>query len=215
MSTRRGLPAGSEREAQGWRRFAQAQGARHLLKIPALVGALALALVGVGIIAVSAHPAARTATHAAAHTTPARQLIERIDLHVDDLPGSEELEVNLALSQTIDDCGHPLNGEFCLRYSIMEDDTPVQAGYGLIPSSAVSFHGPTVKLNINTSVIPGFVRTAGSGGKINLTWVSVGSLPQVAAHASFLADTTVHGNVLDFTVPSTNVTAAVVVHGAP
>lgn len=177
-------------------------------RVPTLVCLLAIVLAGVGVVAARAQPQVNAASAPAA-----AQLIERLDAHVDDLPSAPELEMDLSLSQTIDDCGVPLHGQFCLRYSISEDDVPVQAGYGLIPASQVKVHGPVITLVTNTARDPGFVRVAGAGGVIAVTWTAFGSLPRVASHVAAMQGTSAHGTIVGMAIPSTNVTSAVVIHG--
>jgi hypothetical protein len=70
--------------------------------------------------------------HAAAPVHAGTSVLEDADVHVD----TGERAIDVALSQTQNACGATaLNGRFCLRYSIEEDETPVAAGYGVIAAS--------------------------------------------------------------------------------
>lgn len=191
---------------QGRRQAVAIAWSRRPLRVSALVCLLAIVLAGAGAIV------ARMRTQAnVAATTP--QLIERLDAHVDDLANAPDLEMDIALSQTIDACGVPLHGQFCLRYSIAQDDVPVQAGYGVIPASQVRVDGSEITLVTNTAHDPGFTHLTGSGGMIAITWTALGNLPRVAAHAVAMRGTTARGSIIGMALPSTNVTAAVVIHG--
>src|SRR5437763_7851353 len=62
----------------------------------------------------------------------AAPLLGDADVHVD----SGELEINVALSQTQNTCGATaLNGQFCVRYSVEQDERALAAGYGVIAAS--------------------------------------------------------------------------------
>jgi hypothetical protein len=136
-------------------------------------------------------------------------------VHIDDLPGAPGLELDLSISQTENNCSAPLRGQACLRYSITQDDEPVQAGYGLLPVSQVTMHGSAITLSTDTRRNHNVVRTYGAGGPISLTWVAVAGLPQVAVHASILCDAAVRGSVIGYAIPSTNVTAGMLIYGGP
>lgn len=154
------------------------------------------------------------ASHANAVGPARHMLIGRADLHVDDLPGDAELEVDLSISQTQSDCQMPLRGQLCLRYNILRDDVPVESGYGLIPVGAVKVAGATISLRIDTRHESRLIRTAGAGGLISLTWSVATALPHPAVRATALTVPTVRGSIIGFTIPSTNVTAGVLLYGA-
>ena len=145
-------------------------------------------------------------------------LIGGADFHIENMPeamadGDDELEMNLTISQTQSDCQTPLYGEFCLRYNILADDAAVQSGYGLIPLSDVTVTGSSVTLRVDISREPRIVRTAGGGGLIALTWLLPGGLPRPSRGASAVAVATVRGRLIEYAVPATGVTAAVLVYG--
>lgn len=214
MPSRRDTPAGPKRgrarTRENRRLVLLAAWPRHLLRVPALLCMLAVVLFGAGVAV------ARILPHAsAAPARPTPQLIERLDAHVDDLANMPDFEMDLSLSQTIDDCGAPLRGQFCLRYSITNDDVPVQAGYGLIPASQVRVHGSTITLVTNTARDRGFVHVAGRGGLISITWTAPRNLPIVASRSAAMGEITARGSIIGTAIPSSDVTAAVVIHGAP
>lgn len=187
--------------------------ARQRQRIVAL-GVLLLAVAALAASALPMSPSAH-ASHVSASSAPARRmLISRVDLHVDDLPGDAELEVDLSISQTESDCQTALHGQFCLRYNILRDDMPVESGYGVIPTGDVQVSGSTVTLRIDTRHEPHVIRTSGTGGLISLTWSSASALPRPAARATALTPATVRGSIVNFTIPSTNVTAGILLYGA-
>ena len=162
--------------------------------------------------AAAAAPAALPATHL---------LIGAADLHIDssssatdaNAPGDEELEVNLTISQTQSDCQTPLYGAFCLRYNILIEDAPTQAGYGLIPVSDVTVSGSSVMLRVDTRHEPRLIRTAGGGGMIVLTWRAPTGLPRPALHATGVAAATVQGQMVGYRIPVDGVVAGVLLYG--
>ena len=194
---------------------------------------LALVLALAALFASSGqHPGA--ASHSSATTTRAlpaaaagsvlpatHLLIGSADLHIDssssatnpNAPGDEELEVNLTISQTQSDCQTPLSGAFCLRYNILIEDAPSQAGYGLIPASDVTVSGSTVTLHVDTRHEPRLIRTAGAGGVIVVTWRMPAGLPRPALHATGVATATVQGQMAGYVIPASGVLASVLMYG--
>ena len=193
-----------------------------LALILALVALFASSGAGAGSGSHSAPATARDA-HVVVGVLPASHLlIGSADFHIESAPetadaaddGDSELEMNLAISQTASDCQMPLYGEFCLRYDILLDDDAVQAGYGLIPVSDVTVTGSSVRLTVDTRHEPRFIRTAGAGGLIQLTWSLPTGLPRPALHATGVAAATVQGRMIEYVVPANGVTAAVLVLGS-
>jgi hypothetical protein len=125
----------------------------------------------------------------------AAPLLGDADVHVD----NPELEINVALSQTQNSCGATaLNGQFCLRYSIEENETSVASGYGVIAASDVTMSGAGVTLHTNTASYPGFHRLLGKGGALSIHWTAAPGASPMRAHGrtSTLAPATVQGTVL-------------------
>jgi hypothetical protein len=182
---------------------------------------LALIVAATAIIAFAALPipgSAHADTRPTARlpaTGPARVLMERADLHVDDLPSDAELEVDLSISQSQGDCQMALHGQLCLRYTILLGDRPVQAGYGLIPVANVTMSPPTITLRTDTRHESQFVRTAGPGGVISLTWFSAAGWSHASARGTSFADAVVRGTLAGYAIPATHVTAGVLLYGEP
>ena len=98
-------------------------------------------------------------------TAPSR--VERVDLHWSSMD-SQETEVNLAVG-TGHDCQTRLNsGEYCLRYSVTQDDQPKDVGFGVISSNDVQINGSTLAIHVNTTTAH-FHHRHGSGGSIDVT----------------------------------------------
>jgi len=142
-------------------------------------------------------------------------LIRQADLHVDTTIGDDELEVDLSISQMQNDCETPLRGRFCLRYTILLEDKPIQSGYGLMPSGNVETAESSITLWVDTSHEPGVIRTAGTGGTIALTWSTLAALPRPVQGASALTSASVQGSIVGYVIPRTNVTAGVLLYGGP
>lgn len=150
---------------------------------------------------------------ASSRTAAGRTLIESADVHVDDLASDPGLEINLSISETRNDCGKPLNGQICLRYSISRDDMPDEVGYGLIPRSALTVSRSMIMLKTDTRYDPQIKRIAGAGGLISLKWFTLSRLPQPASHSAALVVPSVQGSILGYAIPSTNVTSGVLLYG--
>lgn len=123
--------------------------------------------------------------------------------------------MNLAITQTQNDCDTPPHGQLCLRYTISADEVTSEDGYGLIPISAVRITPSTITLSIDTRHDPQMHLMTGHGGPISLTWSIPLGLPHPVNQAAALAAATVQGSILGYAVPSTNVTAAVLMSSAP
>jgi hypothetical protein len=135
----------------------------------------------------------------AASGSAASPALEQADVHLDTSnttsTGSQEFEVNVAVG-TRNDCETPLNpGQYCIRYSVVLDDQPLDAAFGPIPSSAIQMTGSTITLSLN-SAHANLHHLRGSGGPLSIIWkLSPGALP-VAGHSSTLSPATVDGTVL-------------------
>jgi hypothetical protein len=122
-------------------------------------------------------------------------VLENADVHVD----TGERAIDVALSRTQNTCGATaLNGQFCLRYSVEENETPVAGGYGVIAASDVRLNGASVTLSTNTATDPGFHLLLGKGGMLSIHWTAAPGASPVRAHGrtSTLAPATVQGTVL-------------------
>jgi hypothetical protein len=95
--------------------------------------------------------------------------IDMADIHL----ASSTYEFDLAITQTKNDCNQALtNGSVCLRYTLTVDETPIEAGYGVISGSTLQTNGANTTLTVDTSRAssPDFHRLRGSGGSISITW---------------------------------------------
>ena len=113
--------------------------------------------------------------------------VERVDLHWSSID-SQETEVNLAIG-TGDDCQTTLPpGQYCLRYSVTQDDEPKDVGFGVIPSSEVQINGSTLAIRLDTTQAT-FHHLVGSGGSIDVTVTPgrLGSPATARRHTTSLA----------------------------
>jgi hypothetical protein len=156
-----------------------------------LTGRVAIRAVALGTVLNLSVPLP-SVVHAGTHTVGAA------DVHM----YSNDLEINLFLSQTQNWCGTLLHGQTCLRYSVAQYDSPLYGGYGLIPSTALKVTGSRITLNIDTTVIPKFTSVLGRGGTVSITWkAKPGASPVVAGKKTeTLSLCTVTGSVLGYTL---------------
>lgn len=119
--------------------------------------------------------------------------------------------MDLAITETQNDCGTPPRGLLCLRYTISTGDVATENGFGLVPISAVKVSLSTITLSIDTAKDPHMNLLAGKGGLISLTWSMPLGLPHPGSQGAALATASVHGTILGYVIPSTNVTAGVLV----
>lgn len=156
----------------------------------------------VSLVTVTGGRAAGPLTHLFTSTTAAGS-ITSADLHFEKAGG---IEVDLAITQTRDDCGVPLNGETCLRYSVMKGDTIIQSGDGLIPDSDVLQTGSTITLSFDSSSAR-YHRILGGGGPISVTWTA--NSPKVLWNAA------IKGRVVGEGFPTTDIHASVLRSSSP
>jgi hypothetical protein len=145
---------------------------------------------------------ANAARNSAAGAKP--MMLFRADMHTEMLYNGEELELNLAITQTGNDCQAALDGGVCLRYSVVLDEKPVMAGYGVIPLSNVHITPATIILNVDTSKVPDFVNVVGTGAHIVMNW-SNGS---TVVRAGVLHSAKAAGGIGSFSVPGKGVIAS-------
>jgi hypothetical protein len=142
---------------------------------------------------------------------PAPELaLGRVDVHAES-NGRSPFDLAVSLTRMSNDCATPLDGQYCLRYTILEDDDrPIQTGYGLISATAVQVNGSTITLAVNTSTYPGFHRTTGKGGLIALTWTISSPSPaaMIGHETTQLYKATVQGSIVGYVIPSASATAS-------
>jgi hypothetical protein len=137
------------------------------------------------------------------------QAIGRADVHLDTI----NIELSVSITQTESTCEAPLNGQFCVRYSMAVDETPVQMGYGLIPNGDVTTTGSSISISVDTRT-GRFHHIVGSGGPISVTWTTQpGATPVVAANqTSTLSPATVQGTVLGHSLTGLGLVASVLLY---
>lgn len=172
-------------------------------------GALLLRLGGTGVQS----GAQANGTHGMANTGASEQAlaaptprIAAADIHAETVLQGKDVEINLALTQTQNDCQAPLNGGVCLRYTVLEDEQATLAGYGVIPAADVQMTPGVITLHVDTSTVHGFVYVVGSSVLINATW-------RIAASASNGAGSqraNVQGGIGQYAIPSPSSSTTVV-----
>jgi hypothetical protein len=187
--------------------LARLRGLPHRAWSVVALGPLALTLILIlawaillGPIGQSLHQGGAGATDQASAASP---LVARADVHVETLLNGKDLEMNLAITQTENDCQAALNGGTCLRYSVVLDEHPVLVGYGVIPKASMSVTASSIVLRVDTSKVPDFVNIVGQGGPITINWKAVTSastaktdIPQQAVRQA-----EVQGSVARYAVP--------------
>ncbi len=169
--------------------------------------ALTLALIVVAAILLAAigHPPVSTGgTSGTSQLGAASLLVARADVHGESVLDGKDLELNLAITQTENDCQEALNGGFCLRYSVVLDEQPILVGYGVVPQADVNVTATSIKLKADTSKIPHFVHVAGPGCQIIITWKA---LPADARSGTPLKPV-VLGRIAKYSIPSRGVVAS-------
>lgn len=138
-------------------------------------------------------------------------LVARADYHAETMLRGKDLEMNVAISQTGNDCQAALNGGACLRYSVVLDEQPVMAGYGVIPMSDVQVTSTMIIVTVDTRKVPNFVHTVGTGGQISITWKTTSPAGAAAtAQVNKPQKATVQGGIASYTLPSSGVVASII-----
>jgi hypothetical protein len=176
-----------------------------------VLGPLALVLAIIAAAAILLGPMAHQrpsvstgANVGAANAAPMR--IARADVHVETLYNGEDLELNIAVTQTQNDCQAPLNNGVCLRYSVVLDEQAVMVGYGVVPLKNVHVTPSGIVLTVDTSKVPGFVNVVGSGGLIVMNWKTSSAV----AKTNIAYSATAQGGIGRYSVPSNGVIATII-----
>jgi hypothetical protein len=163
--------------------------------------ALALAIVAAGAILLGAMAQQRSSTGANVGAAKVASMqIARADAHAETLYNGEDLELNVAITQTQNDCQAPLNNGVCLRYSAVLDEQPLIVGYGVVPQRNVHVTPSGITLKVDTSKVPDFVNVVGSGGLIVMNWTT--SSPMAKANVPYKA--AAQGGIGPYSFPSTS-----------
>lgn len=150
---------------------------------------LALALV-IGAVVVLGQGARAQSGSLTANNRPAQQTpggakpmrLQRADVHVETPYKGKDLEFNVSLSQTENDCqGSFSNGGYCLRYAMILDEAPVLAGYGMVPASAVHITPGNIVIHIDTAKVPGFVVVLGPAQVVSVNWKQLDAQSKVGS----------------------------------
>ena len=156
-------------------------------RVGARLGTLTRALAAILVLTLST-VLALTLPHAmpsSGQAAPPR--VERVDLHWSSTD-SQQTEVNLALGTGHDCQTTPNSGQYCLRYSVTQDDQPKDVGFGVISSNDVQINGSTLAIHLNTTKA-NFHHRYGSGGLIDVTLTlgTPGSRATARRHVTSLA----------------------------
>jgi hypothetical protein len=152
----------------------------------------------------------RSNTNAHASTTRPL-LVARADFHAETVFQGKDLELNLAISQTGNDCQAALNGGVCLRYSVVLDENPVMAGYGVLPMADVYVTPTTIGVTVDTRRVPHFVHTVGTGGRISVTWKTMSPAGAAAsAQVNRPQKATAQGGIASYSLPSSGTIATII-----
>lgn len=146
------------------------------------------------------------------HTVGASSLlVARADFHAETQFRGKDLELNLAISQTGDDCSAALNGGVCLRYSVVLDEKPIMVGYGVIPITDVRVTASSIGIKVDTSKVPNFVQTVGAGGPISINWKIASPAAGIAsAQINRPQKATAQGGIASYALPSSGVIATII-----
>lgn len=129
------------------------------------------------------------------------------------------ISVNLQISQSENNCGVPLNGQTCLRYTVYNDDTgdSIASGYGLIPSTAIQVTMSRITLSVNTSTIANFTNLTGLGGVISVTWQASSSMKTVVIGSTqwVQSSATAQGNIFGLSIPNSGIDATMLLYDPP
>jgi hypothetical protein len=167
--------------------------------------ALALAIVAAGAILLGAMAQQRSSMGANVGAAKAMQ-IARADAHAETPYNGEDLELNVSITQTQNDCQAPLNNGVCLRYSAVLDEQPVMVGYGVVPLRTVHVTPSGITITVDTSKVPDFVTLVGPSGMIVMNWkTSAAGVKPNMAHSA-----TAQGGIGRFTYPNNGVIATII-----
>ena len=138
---------------------------------------------------------------------PAR--LQRADVHVETPYNGKDLEFNVMLSQTENDCqGSFSNGAYCLRYALIIDEAPVLAGYGMVPASAVHITPGNIVIHVDTAKVPGFVVVLGPAQVVSINWKQLLAQSKVGTPM----DAGAAGSLGTYQVPTSGPRGTVIAH---
>lgn len=187
-----------------WRLIARRLQALWPLGVTLAVVVGAVLLLGSGGAGARSGATPSSAAQTASGAAKAPLQIARADAHAEYVQQGRDVEVNLALTQTQNDCQAPLNGGVCLRYSVVIDEEASLVGYGVIPAAAVTVSAGAITLHVDTGKTPGFIHVVGGSVLIVATWKSAATATAAAAAAKAGAQqqATAQGTIGTYTLPS-------------
>jgi hypothetical protein len=184
-----------------WSRIRNAHDVRVLVTV-----SLTLLLIfgSVALLGASSHQ--RSITHEISGAAPL--VVARADFHSETEYAGEDLELNVAISQIGDDCQAPLHGGVCLRYSVVLEEQPVMAGYGVIPLGDVHVTASSIQVTVDTRKVANFVHVVGAGGPISISWKT--ARPVAGAQINRPQKATALGSIAAYTLPSSGAIATII-----
>ncbi|HEY1388046.1 MAG TPA: hypothetical protein VGF38_05835 [Ktedonobacterales bacterium] len=198
MPLRRRISLIAHRMRLGW----LPDGVRNVRVLGPLAVALAIIAAGAILLGAMAQQRSSTGVNAGAAKAASMQ-IARADAHSETLYNGGDLELNMAITQTQNDCQAPLNNGVCLRYSVVLDEQPVMVGYGVVPLRTVHVTPSGITITVDTSKVPGFVNVVGSGGMIVMNWKTSSSM----AKANVPYKAAAQGSIGRYSLPSNSVSS--------
>jgi hypothetical protein len=191
--------------AQRMRRGGLQESVRNVRVLGPLALVLAIVSAGALLLGAMAQQRSSTGVNAGAPAAAPMQIV-RADAHVETPYNGEDLELNIAITQTQNDCQAPLNNGVCLRYSVVLDEQPVMVGYGVVPLRTVHVTPAGITITVDTSKVPDFVTLVGPSGMIVMNWkTSAAGVKANTAHSA-----TAQGGIGRFTYPSNGVIATII-----
>lgn len=135
--------------------------------------------------------------------------VERLDLHVETPYQGKDLEYNVSLTQTENDCQTAFtNGDYCLRYALIIDESPVLSGYGMVPASDVHITPGNIVIHVDTAKVPGFVVALGSAQVVSINWKQLQAQSKVGSPMTASAQ----GALGSYQIPIGGPPGAVIAH---
>jgi hypothetical protein len=185
-------------------RIRTARGIRFLLTV-----SLTLLLIVGTVVLLEASSQQRSVSHAISSAAPL--LVARADFHSETEYAGKDLELNVAISQIGDDCQAPLHGGVCLRYSVVLDEKPVMAGYGVIPLADVHVTASSIQVKVDTRTVANFVHVVGAGGPVLIRWSTGRPATSVAsAQLNRPLRASAQGSIAAYALPSSGAIATVI-----
>jgi hypothetical protein len=135
--------------------------------------------------------------------------VERLDVHVETPYQGKDLEFNVSVTQTENDCQAAFtNGDYCLRYALIIDEAPVLSGYGMVPASDVHITPGNIVIHVDTAKVPGFVANLGSAQIVSVNWKQLQAQSKIGSPMMASAQ----GELGSYQIPTGGPTGTVIAH---